>query len=220
MDRPVVWKCCYLPTRIFSPDRIIVTPFFPGLLLLLALSDDEQLDDPELARRIRHGNREAFRRFFERYHGLLYGYLRRRNVDPDTCDDLLQQAFVTIWERRAEIDEGKSLRAFLFKVAYHRALNHFRDARKFAGDEELATTPSTSDPESSAEYALMQETLRNVVAQLPEKRRAVFEMCFLEDLTYREAAEVLGISIKTVENQMAAALKVLRVAFRKHRGNG
>ncbi|MEX0746470.1 MAG: RNA polymerase sigma-70 factor [Rhodothermales bacterium] len=194
-----------------------MTPLVPGLLLLLALSGDERLDDPELARRIRQDDREAFRRFFERYHGLLYGYLRRRNVDPDMCEDLLQNAFVTIWERRKEIDEGKSLRAYLFKIAYNRALNHFRDSMKFAGDEELASTPSTADPESGARYAMMQETLRNVVAQLPEKRRAVFELCFLEELTYREAADVLGISIKTVENQMGAALKVLRVAFREHR---
>jgi RNA polymerase sigma-70 factor (ECF subfamily) len=194
-----------------------LTPSFPLLVLLLALIGDEQLDDSELAHRIRDGDREAFRRFFERHHGLLYGYLRRRNVDPDTCEDLIQNAFVTIWERRAEIDESKSLRAYLFKIAYNRALNHFRDALKFSGAEELATTPSTSDPESSAEYTLMQEALRNVVAQLPEKRRAVFELCFLEELTYREAAEVLGISIKTVENQMAAALRVLRLAFGEYR---
>ena len=192
-----------------------MTPFFPTLLLMLALDGGGELDDTTLAGRIREGDRDAFRTFFDRYHGLLYGYLRRRNVDSDTCEDLLQQAFVIIWERRAEIEEGKSLRAYLFKIAYHRALNHFRDTKKFVGDEELATTPSAANPESSTEYALMEETLREVVAKLPEKRRAVFEMCFLEDLTYREAAEVLGISIKTVENQMAAALRVLRLAFRE-----
>jgi RNA polymerase sigma-70 factor (ECF subfamily) len=67
----------------------------------------------------------------------------------------------------------------------------------------------------TAEYAMMQETLSKVVEQLPERRRAVFELCFLKEFTYRETAEVLGISIKTVENQMGAALKTLRAAFQR-----
>lgn len=190
-------------------------PLIP-LFLALAVEGDEGLDDAELARRIRGGNRAAFRAFFERYHGLLYGYLRRRGVGPAVCEDIAQHAFVTIWERRAEIDPQKSLRAFLFKISYRRALNHFRDTRKFRGDEELAGTPARGNPDVRAEYALMQKTLQEVVEQLPERRRAVFELCFLEDLTYREAAEALEISVKTVENQMGAALKVLRAAFERY----
>lgn len=184
------------------------------LLLALAGGGQRDLDDPELARRIRDGDRQAFRAFFDRYHGLLYGYLRRRGTDPATCEDLVQQAFVVIWERRGKIDQDRSLRAFLFKIAYNRALNHFRDHARFVGDDGLsARAASRGNPEAGAEFALMQDTLRDVVAGLPERRRAVFELCFLEELTYREAADVLGISIKTVENQMGAALKDLRAAF-------
>lgn len=196
-----------------------------SLLLALALADDRALDpsleNVEVARRIREGDRAAFRAFFDRYHGMLYGYLRRRGVDPAVCEDLTQQAFVKIWERRKDIRPEKSLRAYLFRIGYNSALNHFRDTAKFTDDavldSEQLVRPSGADPVDDAEYAIMLEHLHRVVEQLPERRRAVFELCFLEDLTYREAAAALDISIKTVENQMSAALKVLREAFERFR---
>lgn len=184
-----------------------------SLLLALAALGDEEMDDEELARRISGGDRTAFRAFFDRYHGLLFGYLRRRGVGPAASEDLVQQAFVTVWEKRADIDPSRSLRSFLFKIGYNRALNHFRDRAKFIGDDGLADEPAPANPEASAEHALLRERLLEAVKTLPERRRAVFELCFLEDLTYREAADVLDISIKTVENQMAAALKTIRKAF-------
>ena len=64
----------------------------------------------------------------------------------------------------------------------------------------------------------MLQTLRIAVEALPERRRAVFELCFLQELTYREAAEALGISIKTVENQMGHALKAIRKAMEGYVG--
>lgn len=197
--------------------RVVPLVSIAPLLFALATSCCDDLDDRELARSIRSGDHDAFRAFFDRYHGLLYGYLRRRGADTATAEDLVQQAFITIWERRAEIDPGRSLRAFLFKIGYNRALNHIRDTARFDGDDALADVPGSADPESAAAYALMRESLRDVVTRLPERRRAVFELCFLEELTYGEAAEALGISVKTVENQMAAALKTLRAAFEHYR---
>ena len=128
----------------------------------------------------------------------------------EKCSDLVQQAFVIIWERRQAIDENRSLRAFLFKIAYNRALNHFRDTARFDYEADVEAETAAAASDEQATHRLMQETLRAAVATLPERRRAVFELCFLEELTYREAAEVLGISIKTVEHQMSHALKTIR----------
>ncbi len=193
-----------------------IIPPVLAVLFALAAGGDEGLDDIDIARRLREGDRDAFRVFFDRYHGLLFGYLRRRGIGPAVCEDLVQQAFVTIWERRAEIDSRKSLRSFLFTIGHNRALNHFRDTKKLAGDEELAQAADAANPEARTEYVLMLGTLQKVIEGLPERRRAVFELCFVEELTYREAADVLGISIKTVEHQMGAALKTLRTAFERY----
>ncbi len=186
-----------------------------GLLLLLAHQGDVGvLDDAALARRIRNGDPQAFRQFFERYYAFLLHYLERMGVSSEVAEDLVQQAFLAVWERRAQIDPNRSLRAFLFRIGHNRALNHFRDTRRLSREEEL---PELKDPGPGADRCtdatLLRTRLREAIARLPERRRAVFELCFLQELTYREAAEVLGISPKTVENQMAQALRQLRAAL-------
>lgn len=180
---------------------------------LFAITDVAALDDPALARRIKRGDAGAFKAFFERHHDLLYRYLRARGLAGAVCEDLIQNAFLTIWERRHEIDEEKSLRAFLFKICYTRALNHFRDTAKFIDAEAIDDPVAPAAPDREADYALIQHALQAAVAALPERRRAVFDLCFLQELTYREAAEALGISVKTVENQMGHALKTIRKAL-------
>lgn len=186
-------------------------------VLALALNPSPALDDRVLARRIRDGSHEAFRRFFERYHQHVYQYLLRRKVPGDVAEDIMQRAFVRIWERRAEIDESKSLRSFLFTICHNRALNHFRDTAKFDRAQDPAEAAGTTQGAPQAEYNLVRETLQKAVEALPERRRAVFELCFLQELSYREAAEVLGISIKTVENQMSQALKSIRARMEAYR---
>ncbi|QXD15347.1 RNA polymerase sigma-70 factor [Rhodocaloribacter litoris] len=186
-----------------------------GLLLLLAWQGAVgELDDVELARRIHRGDRQGFRLFFERYHAFLLHYLERMGVPPDVAEDLVQQAFLAVWERRAQIDPSRSLRAFLFRIGHNRALNHFRDSRRLSYEAEL---PELPDPAPGADRrtdaTFLRARLHEAVGRLPERRRAVFELCFLQGLTYREAAEVLDISPKTVENQMAQALRHLRSAL-------
>ena len=134
-------------------------------------------------------------------------------MDIEAAEDIVQNAYIFIWERRREIDTAKSLRAFLFRIGYTRALNHFRDTAKFDGEADLSLHTTGASTSAKAELNLTNQHLQKAIQTLPERRRAVFELCFLEDLTYREAAESLGISIKTVENQMAHALKTIRAAM-------
>lgn len=184
-----------------------------ALLIYLAVQIPQTTEDVELARRIRQGDHGAFKQFFDRYHGLLYGYLRRRGIDEDTAADIVQTAFVMIWDKREQLDPSRSIRAFLFRIAYTRALNHIRDTAKFDRQAELDRPVRNAVEGADLDLGTMQHVLHTAIAALPERRRAVFELCFLEELTYREAAETLSISIKTVENQMAFALKAIRAAL-------
>lgn len=96
-------------------------------LLLIGLAIQEDPDDATLAGRIREGDREAFRRFYECHHAPLFRYLRRRGTSTDVAEDLVQKAFLYIWEHRQRIDPGQSLRGYLFRIGYTRMLNHVRD---------------------------------------------------------------------------------------------
>ncbi len=178
----------------------------PVFFLLLALHAPDA-DDARLAGRIRDGDHAAFRLFFERHHDALLAFLRRRHVPDAVADDLVQHAFVKLWEGRARLDPLRSARAYLYRIAYTRALNHFRDTARLEGDPEAVAR--TAEPDA-ASLALVEDALAAAIAALPEKRRAVFELCFVEGLTHAEAAAALGISPRTVEHQMAHALKALR----------
>jgi RNA polymerase sigma-70 factor (ECF subfamily) len=189
---------------------------FPaGLLFLLALAVEDRPGEASLAKRIKTGDREAFRTFFDRHHGRLLGYLRSRGVPKDAAEDLVQTAFLYVWEHRDTIDPDRSLRAYLFRIGHTRALNHFRDNSKFDPDADVQEVRSgeSNTPEADALQAELRAQIDAAIARLPERRRAVFQLCFLQECTYREAAEVLDIRPKTVETHMRLALRDLREAL-------
>ncbi len=183
------------------------------VLMLLALHLRNAVEDAELARQIRDGDHEAFKQFFDRYHGLLLNYLIKRGLGSEEAQDIVQNAFIMIWEKRAQIDPSRSIKAFLFRIGYTRALNHFRDTAKFDSDADVTLQETDGDIVNRVSFKQLQGYVHNIIQTMPERRRAVFELCFLEELTYREAAESLQISIKTVENHMALALKTMRAAL-------
>ena len=192
------------------------TPVLGPLLIGLAMQEDP--DESTLAARIRDGDREAFRRFYERHHAVLFRYLRRRGASTEVVEDLVQKAFLYVWEHRHRIDPGQSLRGYLFRIGYTRMLNHMRDSTprdaEATPDDHAASTPT---PEDEAAYHDLHEALDAAIEQLPDRRREVFELCFVEDLTYREAADALDISPKTVESHMRHAFQDLRETLDAYR---
>ncbi|NBC04363.1 MAG: RNA polymerase sigma-70 factor [Bacteroidetes bacterium] len=183
------------------------------LLIQLALHSGDDLDSPQLLRSIKNGDHDAFRKFFDRHHKHLYYFLLKKGMSEQVAEDLIQQAFLMIWEKRKEIDESKSLRAYLFRIAYTRMLNHIRDHKKFhesaEADKVVTTTPDTTIINEE-----LKEQIDHAIDSMPEKRQTVFRLCFLQGFSYKEAASTLNISPKTVENHMGLALKDLREALK------
>jgi len=187
------------------------------ILLILAASGSSDLDDTELARRIKQGDHEAFRAFFEAHHEALFRFLMSKGIAEAVAEDLIQQAFVLIWEKRNGIEADKSLRAYLFRIAYTRMLNHIRDHSKFDSDEPVPESETLQTPEDYAQHSELTEAVEDAIQAMPDKRRMVFDFCFMQGFTYREAADTLEISPKTVENHMGLALKEIRKALEEFR---
>lgn len=179
------------------------------LILLFAITADGGADDRALSERIAAGDHLAFRAFYERHHADLARYLRRRGLSVAETEDILQQAFITIWEKRATIRPDLPLRGYLFRIGLSRAHNRFRDTAKFTTFELRTADIEDASPDETHRRELL-EALHAAIASLPEKRREVFELCYLQEFSYKEAAEALDISPKTVENHMGLALKELR----------
>lgn len=191
------------------PDAILLQL----LLFSLAVSATEDLDSKRVAQEIKEGNHSAFRTFFEAHHHHLYRFLRSKSIGAQTAEDLIQQAFVYIWENRSSIDPRKSLKAYLFRIAYTRMLNHIRDNGKFDDSKTVPERETNLTPEDTARAGDLKQAIAGTLKNMPEKRSRVFELCFIEQFTYKEAAEVLEIKVKTVENHMGLALKDMRKAL-------
>jgi RNA polymerase sigma-70 factor (ECF subfamily) len=184
-------------------------------LLSFAFSDDESVDH-DLAMRIRAGDTDAFKEFYNRYSQRLISLLCSKGMDQPEAEDILQQAFLIIWEKRSDLSDNKSIRAFLFTIALNRLRNHFRD--KKMGDSEYAykLNSDTISPADHAEQSEAMSLLHSTLKNMPAKRREVFELCYLQEFTYREAGEMMQITRKTVENHMSIALKEIREAMKNH----
>lgn len=180
------------------------------LLLLLAFAKYNGINPSELSVAIRNGDQDAFRTFYEEHYDGLYRFMVSRGMSHAEAEDLVQKAFVMIWEKRDGIDETKSLRAYLFQIAYSRMLNHVDYQSKFNDDGLPDEDTSVHTPETDVNYRDLLRIVKQAIRNMPEKRGLVFESCFMNQYTYKETAEVMNVSVKTVENHMTLAFKDLR----------
>jgi RNA polymerase sigma-70 factor, ECF subfamily len=184
------------------------------LILFLALSKDSSIDDVQLSINIRNGDQKAFKTFYDKHYPGLYRFMMSRGMSHDEAEDLVQKAFIMIWDKRSGIDETKSLRAYLFQIAYTRMLNHVEYHSKFKDQDPPDNDISERNPESDTDYSELLHQINKIIAGMPEKRAMVFELCFMKQFTYKETADAMDISPKTVENHMALAFKDMRAALK------
>ena len=183
------------------------------LFFFLLLSTDVgrgSKDDATLAALIRKGDHRAFQLIFDRYHPALYRFLVRYGLSEDSALDILQDVFSGMWEGRVRLDPSRSVRAYLYRSCKNRAANYFRNESRLVHDPQDNLAAPSGTPADEAGLALLQEHLDKAIHNLPERRRAVFELCFIEGLSQKEAAAALSITPKTVENHMGYALKSVR----------
>lgn len=162
---------------------------------------------------LRQGDEAAFDAVFRQWYAPLCHYAARlTDGDMDEAEDLVQQVFVKIWEQRGRLDIAWSLKAYLYKTVHNAALNRLRAAntrsKYFDYNATQLENTSVQPDDTSGELA---ERLQKALDLLPPQCRHVFELSRFEELKYREIADQLGISIKTVETQMGKALRILRL---------
>ncbi len=183
----------------------------------------EPISDPseqQWLQQLRSGDESALRRIFDRYYAVLLGDVYRILPDEDTCQDLAQEVFVELWRKRSDLDIHTSLRAYLRRAAVNRAINHLKSNRRFTFEEphKMADTADTAERDISGKHEqdTLEEALHAAIDTLPEKCRVVFSLSRFEHMSHREISERLGISVKTIENQITKAMKILRQALLQH----
>lgn len=160
-------------------------------------------------------DRQGFEKLFRHFFPPLMAFAKKILIDEDDAREVVHKVFINLWEKRGEIDATTSLRSYLFTSVQNRSLNVVRDRKKFSS-EEVPDVAGEVDVGAQIEAMELEEKIRAAIASLPEKTRQVFELNRFGGLKYREIAEQLNISVKTVENQMSRALRILREKLLKY----
>lgn len=168
--------------------------------------------DLQLFEQLRQGQSEALDALFRRHYADCCRSAERILRDPTAAEDVVQELFFNLWKKRNALPIIDEPRAYLLRSARNRSLNWLRDRSKLPQtDGEMPEIPSAANqPVSKLELRELQAQVDAAINALPERCRLVYVLCRIEEMPRGEVAQKLGISVKTVENQMTRAYRFLR----------
>lgn len=172
-----------------------------------------------LCGRIRAGDKAAFEYVFKTYYKYLCAYANQMLSDSDLSEEVVQTLFFHLWEKRESFSVNTSLKSYLFRAVHNSCMNYIRHhkIREIYAENIKHEVGNTGvQPSHDMDLKALQHQIARAVDQLPPERKKVFMMIRFEERKYKEVADILGISVKTVENQMGKAMAFLRLALKDY----
>ncbi len=163
----------------------------------------------------------AFKTIFETYYTSLCCFAVQYLKDDNAAEEIVQEVFLKIWEKRKTIRIESSLKSYLFRSVRNSCLNliqHEKIKSQHIDDTKKRFKQEINPDKFYLEIDLAKK-IEESIDSLPEKRREIFRLCKEDGLKYKEIAEKLNISVKTVEAQMGLALKTLREKLKTYRSS-
>lgn len=155
----------------------------------------------------------AFEQLFKTHFKALHAYANVTLRDEEQAEEIVQSVFIKLWEKRELLHIDTSVKAYLYRSVHNECLNYIKHIKVKAKYEEHATYTSPGHTESASKTLELKELeghIQQALSELPQQCRTIFQMSRFEELKYKEIAEQLNLSVKTVENQMGKALKLMR----------
>ncbi|MCW3807508.1 RNA polymerase sigma-70 factor [Plebeiibacterium marinum] len=178
------------------------------------------MTEKNLVLRLKEGDEQAFELLYRKYFRRLCAFANKYLHDYEVTQEVVQDVFYTIWEKREHLDADKSILSFLFQSAKNKSIhilehskvkNKYKEVLKYAYSQ-----GDYFDVQDSMLAKELEAKLGEIIESLPEKCRKIFLLSRQEGKKYKEIAEELDISVKTVETQMSRALKVFRTELKDY----
>lgn len=169
-------------------------------------------DEADVLKLIKAGDYVAFNELYERHWSALYGSAYNVLRNKDACMDIVQEIYIWFWEHR-EFWQLSSAKGYLLTAVKFKVANHIRNNKaRSSFFDRLAEVQKdlADDVNAEMEATELRKFVQGFINELPEKCREVFHLSRIEQLSNKEVAEKLGISEKTVENQITTAIRKLR----------
>lgn len=167
--------------------------------------------ESDIIPQIAQGNKSAFETLFKSHYANLCGYAVKYVWELEQAEEIVQDLFFNLWNKRSDLYISSSIESYLFRAVRNACLNYLK--RKKIRENYASSVQETHNPgkvDNPVETLELQKKIDESVESMPPERKKIFLLSRHEGLKYKEIAEQLGISVKTVEAQMGKALKFLR----------
>jgi RNA polymerase sigma-70 factor (family 1) len=176
------------------------------------MHEHSTINESLLVHNLSKGNLLAFNSLYNEYSRRLYRFAYGYLKSEEEAEELVQEVFTIIWEKRKDLKEELSFKSFLFAIAFNNIRKHFR-AKTYLARYLKSGVKSELDSQTSNNitYNSLYKFIFELVDQLPDRRREIFLKSRVHGYSIKEISEELSISHKTVENQLTAALRFIRL---------
>ena len=175
------------------------------------------MDESRLIELIREGDPLSFEILFQKYYVRFYNFVLNLTKNPQTAEDIVQNVFMKICINRKNLRPDQSIHNYIYVLSKHEVLNHLRDRKVYTQVERLvmAEQPYEAVTDQTMDLKELDDRIRKFIAAMPEQRRKVFLLSRYRGMGNKAIAELMGLSVRTVDRHINLALTSLRKEFLK-----
>lgn len=173
----------------------------------------KEITDLDLVKGLQDNKEEALTKIYNKYWEVMYMAAYNLVKDQSVCEDIVQEVFISLWQRREKLAIKTSLKSYLYTSTVYKVYDHFNKNKKMVKDElfdDFENKIETSNPETKLMHQELISYLDSVIDTLPDKCKEVYKLSRENMLSNKEIAEQLNISQRTVEGHISKALKILK----------
>jgi len=168
------------------------------------------MEEKDIIIGLREGSTAAYRQLFLSYYPLIYRFLLHLTHDKEEAQDIAQDIFMKIWLNRSKLDPDHSVKSLIFVMAKNAAFNYLKKSGRITVNVENVDIAESRTCESELEYLELKTILDNRIDAMPEQRQRIFMMSRDRQMSNKEIADELGLSIRTVEKHLELAMRDIK----------
>lgn len=177
------------------------------------------MEENKLIEMLKEGDSLSFEILFQKYYVRFYNFVRNLIKDSHEAEDIVQNVFMKVWVNRLNLSPNQSIHNYIYVLTKHEVLNHIRDKKAYTQIEKLIMC----DPpkgiavnDESVQFHELDVRIRRFIASMPEQRRKVFILSRYRGMGNKAIADMLGLSVRTIDRHINLALTNLKREFEKN----